>query len=191
MPGRGSRGLLFALLLIGSLLGMAHSTAPAARAECDGGLVFSAVAPMSDATIVGRVTEVARHANGFVDVLGVRVERAYRITTGPTYTARFKTAWCADNVRVGSRVVLLIGMHDPSLPMLHGDYYFVVGQSVTAAEAAAVGGVLPDTSTAVLNDDRSSTPWWVILGAGGLAFAAGLRRGGARPGTLPPRRRAA
>ena len=186
---------LAAVLALGALLGAAHATAPMARAECEGGLVFSATVGYAEAAVVGRVTDVARHSNGFVDVLGVRVEQAYGIVTGATYSARFTTAWCADNVRVGSRVVLLLGVHIPDA-QLDGDYYFVEGQSVTSAEAAAVGAALPDTDTVTEIAQRGAPAdaSAFLIGAGALGFGLAVRRvrrGGVRPGTPRPRTRAA
>ncbi len=191
--------MLAAVMVLGSLFGAAHMAAPTARAECEGALVFSAMVPRAKAAVVGRVTAVSRHSNGFVGVLAVRVEHAYGIKTGAVYTARFKAAWCGDHVRVGSRVVLLIGIHDSDLMLDDGDYYFVVGQSATPAQAASVWAALPDTDAAapVLSappPPASSTAPWLLLGAGSLGLALALRRlrrAGGPPRTPRPRTRAA
>lgn len=129
MVHTGHRGALARVVLIATaatLLLLGHAFAPTARGECEGSISFSATVPYAHAAIVGTVTTVSRHTDGGVDALGIRVEDRYGVAIGRNYDARFTTAWCADDVRVGSRVVVLLGVHVPSA-RLDGDLYFVGG----------------------------------------------------------------
>jgi len=176
MTTRSWRAALGALVVVGSLLGAAHGTAPVARAECDGGIDFAATAATANAAVVGRVVSLSRHANGFTDVTAVRVEHAFGIATGPVFYGRAVAGWCPDAPRAGSLVVILVDIARPVSGSRQ--VYFVVTQSITLAQAAAVGKELPDTSTAapagqhVLAPNEASLP--VI--AGGIAFLLALRR---------------
>jgi len=175
--GRGWRAALGALLVACGLGVAAHGTAPVARAECDGGLDFAATAATADAVVIGRVVRVSKHANGFVDVTAVRVQHAYRITTGTVYEGRAVAGWCPDRPRAGSLVVVLIGIRQPV--MGNHSVYFVVTQSITYAQAASVGGALPDTSTAAAGAPVP-TPGpggWPLWAAGALGLALAVRRG--------------
>ena len=174
---RGSwRAALLALLVVGGLLGAAHATAPAARAECDGGLDFAATAASSQAAVVGRVVSLRRHANGFTDVTAVRVEHASGVSTGAVFYGRAVAGWCPDAPRAGSLVVILVGTRQE----VRGSrqVYFVVTQSITFAQAASVGSQLPDTSAATpvaLPAHASAEPFLPVV-AGGISFLLMLRR---------------
>jgi hypothetical protein len=194
MAGRGWRGTLGLLLVVGALLGAAHATAPGVRAECDGGLLFSATAPLARAAVVGRVTAVSQSESWFKYVTAVRVERAYGVSPGPVYRGRVLPGGCGDDPRVGSRVVLLLGVDLPG-KALDGDHYFIVGQSVTAAQAASVGTFLPDTdAAATLAVPAPTWPPALAFGSGVLAFSLAWRRlsrAAAPPPTPRPRTPAA
>ena len=157
--------LLIAAVMTAGALGVAHGAAPTALAECDGGLVFGATAPHARAAVVGRVEAFTTGEFGFRFVTAVRVDRAYGVSPGAVYRGRTETGWCADFVRVGSRVVLLLGVDLPG-KQLDGDYYYVVGESVTAAEAAAVGSTLPDTATVDPPTAPPEPPLWALVAVG-------------------------
>ncbi len=195
MAARGWRNAPCLLAMIGTLLAATFATAPAVRAECDGGFLFGETVPHARAAIVGRITGLAAGRYGLLDVTSVRVERAYGVDPGAVYRVRATTGWCADYPKIGLRVVLLLDVDLPGT-RLDGDYFYVVGQSVTSAEAAGIGATLPDTAT---NAVAPSGPITLlspcpVAAAGGLGFLLAWRRlsrAGARPRTPRPRTRAA
>lgn len=187
------RALLTAMIAGSAAIGAAHVGAPIASAECDGGLVFAATAPHARAALVGRVEAFTVDEYGFRTVTRVRVERAFGIAPGAEHRGRVTTGWCADDIRTGSRVVLLLGVNLPGT-LLDGDCYYLVGESLTSAEAATVGRVLLDTATAAPGSGESELEMWPLALAGGAAFGLALRRirrGGAPPPTPRPRTRGA
>jgi len=153
---------------------LAHSTATSAIAACEGGWSYGDALPLAKAALVGRVLAVRHESPGIDSVTAVRVARVRGRRVGTTYRGRMISACGELPPRIGARVVVLLGVSDqPGRP--GDDVYFTIGSTVSASQAAQIGGVLPDTGTASpispAQPGNANVPLAIVAG---LSFAAFL-----------------
>lgn len=171
----------FALTLVATLglATSAHVAAPTVRAECDGGVPYSAAVRLAHGALVGVVSRVGRDGIGLPYLAEVAVERAVGTRVGPVWRGQAYAGMACngDEPTVGARVVVLLDVTIPGVPP--ADTFYTIGFAVTPAQVARLAGDLPDTATAVASeaDDRPWPPITLELVGALVAGSALLLRG--------------
>jgi hypothetical protein len=175
---RGSVAVLLSLgIAVAGTVALSQATATSATASCDYGWPYEVALPLAKAALVGRVLAV-RHDGPDVRVTAVSVERVTgRVRgrqVGPTYRGEMIAGRCELPPKVGADVVVLLGVTDMGAPW-GDDPYFVIGNTVSASQAAQIGGVPPTATAAPMAPVHPGSPAVPLAIVASLSFIAILR----------------
>lgn len=169
MLRRSLTRVMTTIAIASALAVAAHTMAPIAHADCDGGFTYETAVAHARGAIVGVIAETQQDEIGFVYASAVTVERAIGVRVGQIFHGRVDTGLCSsDFARVGAHVVVLLGVTFPNVPGGPSDVFYTIGQTVTAAEVASLARDLPDTAMAsaaeLSSDPGSPLPPMMIVG---------------------------